>query len=182
MSTITVNLSISSIDAAIRAVERRKRQIEQGMDKAANMIAEAIRAAAERRYAEFDESVNATYRKLHEADEKYPDKSPYGQASVTVERGEKTGTYIVSALGEQVVFLEFGAGVSTDVSHPYADNVSFTVAPGSWSQDHSQMYAKYGYWYYNGIIFYGVDPLRCLYNAVEEVKPMVKEIVRRAFQ
>lgn len=55
--------------------------------------------------------------------------------TVTASKGGRKGSFWfeVTANGEQVGFLEFGAGALTDETHPYADEAPFPVFMGSWS-------------------------------------------------
>lgn len=56
---------------------------------------------------------------------------------------EKIGEcdYKLIAEGREVCFYEFGAGIASDPSHPWAKEMPFSVSPGSWSKDHARQFS-----------------------------------------
>ena len=82
--------------------------------------------------------------------------------------------YIVSANGDAVVFLEFGAGVDTDTSHDYAGTLQsqtgIAVEEGSYSRSAlgSGQFANYGWWAFGGRYYRGIRPKRALLLAVQQ--------------
>lgn len=90
-----------------------------------------------------------------------------------LERTETTVAYLISANGEGVVFLEFGAGDTTD----YGDHGDWTakmaangipIVKGSYSSTvGSGEYARTGQWHFGGQVYRGVFPRRALYQAVQ---------------
>lgn len=95
--------------------------------------------------------------------------------------------------GEDVGFLEFGAGVFTDDSNPFANEVDFPVVPGSWSASHehsanpnARYFAKNGFWWwYNpdvheSVRYTGLYPTRGMLSAVDYVRDnIVQRITER---
>ena len=57
---------------------------------------------------------------------------------------------VLEVRGEDVGFLEFGAGISTDGSDIFANEVPFDVSQGSYSREVHGMYERTGYrfWYW----------------------------------
>ena len=66
----------------------------------------------------------------------------------------KPGEHTLFANGEEIAFIEFGAGMTTDGSGEFAKRAPFNVEEGSWSiaQAPPGEYAQTGFrfWHYNG--------------------------------
>lgn len=77
---------------------------------------------------------------------------------VSVEKIGNQDGFTISADGEDVCFIEFGAGDYADSTHGLASNVPFTVKPGSWSDTHSRQYTLKGFWWYKKQKYYYVMP------------------------
>ena len=94
-----------------------------------------------------------------------------GSVSVTWARAGKG--YEISANGQSVAFLEFGAGVDTDTGHIFADDVSFTVAPGSWSQSEfgsgQFIPGQHESWMFGGTEYTGVAPRRGMWECYKAI-------------
>ena len=56
--------------------------------------------------------------------------------------------------GDDVGFLEFGAGTTVATSDVFASEVDYEVYSGSWSVQDSGQFAKHGYWYYKHNVRY----------------------------
>lgn len=56
--------------------------------------------------------------------------------------------------GDDVGFLEFGAGTTVAKSDVFASEVDYEVKSGSWSVQDSGQFAKHGYWYYKHNVRY----------------------------
>lgn len=72
-----------------------------------------------------------------------------GDYTISIDKGTNYATLIVS--GEDVGFLEFGAGIATSADS-FASQVGFDVSRGSYSIQHLGQYARTGFsfWYYDG--------------------------------
>ena len=90
--------------------------------------------------------------------------------------------YRIVADGKAVCFLEFGAGAATDSFHDFAQNVSFKVYPGSWSENHSNQYATQGYWMFGGRRYEKVIAKRGLYHAYKEMVAEAPRIASEVFK
>lgn len=79
--------------------------------------------------------------------------------------------YAIIAEGEQVCFLEFGAGVDTDATHPFAGKVPFMVRAGSWSSSPQgwKQFSTKGYWVHDGETYTGIEPRRGMYEAYKAI-------------
>lgn len=106
-----------------------------------------------------------------------------GAVSVSVEQLERTETtvaYLVTANGEGVVFLEFGAGDATGagVSSEWKAKMEaegIRIVPASYSMNNptggeyartSKNGTKSGFWHFGGQVYTEVFPRRALYQAV----------------
>lgn len=156
MHTITVSLNKRSVEKAIKDLERYKRSLNRKIDTVLFRVAKEIESKAQAIYG--------------------------GAVKV---HAEKDGSgYTVYAEGQAVGFLEFGTGAFADSQHPYTDEVTFPVFPGSYSDTVGA--GTYLRW----VTAHGTDenypynrePLRALYKAVNEVRPIVKVIVEEVFK
>ena len=115
----------------------------------------------------------------------------YGQSvkveAVNVASGENI-IYEIRASGRAVGFLEFGAGSTTDESHPFASEAPFEVYDGSYSEENDGEYARtkavygYGYWHFGGRVYYYRLPRRGLFYASEHMINHVAETIKREFK
>lgn len=91
--------------------------------------------------------------------------------------------YEITAEGEAVGFIEFGAGAFADSQHPYANEVPYPVFPGSYSDTVGA--GTYMWW----VTLYGSDekypfnrvPKRALYNAMQIGRAAVLDKVKERF-
>ena len=93
--------------------------------------------------------------------------------------------YMLTVSGEDVGFLEFGAGVFTEANE-FADEVGFPVAPWSWSESHphsenpnARYGAKNGFWWYNNIRYTGLAPMRGMQQALDHVRNTIQGVIER---
>lgn len=88
----------------------------------------------------------------------------------------------LSVFGEDVGFLEFGAGVFTDADE-FADQVGYAIYPGSWSEtEGSRSFADRGFWIYRGVEFRGITPSRGMHEAYESILNEIDEVVKRKIE
>lgn len=93
----------------------------------------------------------------------------------------------ITASGEAIGFLEFGAGTMTDGSDPFASQVSYDVSPGSWSRspEGSGEFEKYGRWEFppgSGKYMTYVAPRHGMQRAYETIIAEVDSIAREVFR
>lgn len=103
------------------------------------------------------------------------------EVRVTSEPNEENGFTIVAS-GSDVNFLEFGAGVLTDVIRPTVQ-ASFDISPGSWSssEDGTGEFAKHNSWHYKGVKFFGLAPAAGMQEACNAMQQQSSSIARRVF-
>ena len=83
--------------------------------------------------------------------------------------------YRLIASGEDIGFLEFGAGAFTDADE-FADQVGYAIYPGSWSESEgTRAYADRGFWLYHNVHYTGITPSRGMHYALEEILNEIEE-------
>lgn len=170
MKEITLTLSKSSINSAIKQLERYRKSVNRKLDNAMNRIANDIADRAGEIYAT---------AKLPEQYFEGWDKQP----DIKVKKLDGGNGYEVIVNGEQVGFLEFGTGALSDVQHPYVSEVTFPVYGGSYSETVGS--GSYLRW----VMYHGTDqaypynrePTRALYKAVLNAKPNIEKYLREEF-
>lgn len=172
MPVYTVRLTPESVGDLITEIKNYKKWFNERIDSALRVIADDIAEEARKIY-NFPE-YNSRLRK------EIRDKIP----SVTVEKLPGKRGYQVIAHGEMVGFLEFGTGAFADSQHPYAEEVTFPVFPGSYSDTIGA--GTYMHW----VMTHGNDdyypfnrePRRALYQAVQKIKPQIAARIREEFE
>ena len=97
---------------------------------------------------------------------------------VSVETSGNQATIIASHEG--LSFLEFGAGLTTDESNPYAGMVPYPVYRGSYSDENHGMYAQtgYQYWIFGRNIFDRVIPRGGMMAAGQAIRDNAQDVIR----
>ena len=103
-----------------------------------------------------------------------------GDIDVTTEMRLPDGGFTIRAVGEAAGFIEFGTGVlagaiRNGIQSPYE------IRPGSWSEEHKQMFSRFGYWYYKGQRLDSTAPANAMQNACSAMEQQSSEIARRTF-
>ena len=88
--------------------------------------------------------------------------------------------FVIRATGEAVGFIEFGTGVlagaiRNGIQAPYE------IRPGSWSEEHAQIFSRFGYWYYKGERLDSTAPANAMQNACAVMEQQSPDIARRVF-
>ena len=89
--------------------------------------------------------------------------------------------YKICAEGEDVLFIEFGAGNAAGSTAGLYDDVPSVVRPGSWSETHAQMYAKYGFWFFGNEKYTEVPPSPAFYYAYEYMVQNLPTVAKEVF-
>ena len=95
--------------------------------------------------------------------------------------------YLLKASGEDVCFMEFGAGVTAGLGYDTKDiTPPVDIEPGSWSKAHDGMFEKKGgypngHWYYNGQPMNAIVPQMGMYHAAKEMKQRVEQVAKEVF-
>ena len=154
MKTITVELSKASCDKARKELEKYQRKIDPLRDEVCRRIAE----------------IGA-----QEANAHLTLANGNNDAQISVERID--GGYKLVMSGSDVYFIEFGTGSDTEAHYP----VSVPVFAGSWSMEHSQKYAKQGWWWYGGEVYTGTPAYMPMYYAEKKMREEMPRIVKEVF-
>lgn len=163
MRRITLNiLDPSSYNAVIKEIEAYKKESRKKVDELC------------RRVAEFGLSVASVHF--------IPDS---GNSDVELSVEPAPGGYVLKASGEDVCFMEFGAGVSagegydTNVLTPPVD-----ITPGSWSSSEqgTKEFATYGSWHHKKVKYTGLAPKMGMYHAAKEMAKQVETIAKEVFR
>lgn len=159
---IAEHIEVSSGAGAERAIDRFMNRISGKADELAQRLAEEIQSKADTAYAKQANAGNI-------------------RTSVLISGSNGSGNRTVSAIGSDVMFLEFGAGVYTDPGHEWASQVG-DVEAGSWSKTHARQFVDKGYWFYNGIPYEGLEATRGMLNAFNDVSAKVEKIADEVYQ
>jgi hypothetical protein len=151
---IVVELSTASCKAAIDALKEYEKNIKPKMDEVCKRLAE----------------IGA-----QEANAHLTLANGNNDATITVEKMD--GGYKLVMSGSDVYFIEFGTGSDTEPHY----QTSVPVFAGSWSMEHSQRYAKSGWWWYNGEIYVGTPAYMPMYYAEKKMREEMPRIVREVF-
>ena len=154
MKTITVELSLSSCNKAVKDLQAYAKQIQPKMLEVCKRLAEIGAQEANAHLVLADGNTDA---------------------AITVEAME--GGYKLVMSGSDVYFIEFGTG--SDVNAHY--QVSVPVFAGSWSMEHKQMYAKHGWWWYGGEVLTGTPAYMPMYYAGKKMREEMPRIVKEVF-
>lgn len=87
--------------------------------------------------------------------------------------------------GEDVGFLEFGAGVFTEADE-FTQEVDYPVYAGSWSESHAhsdnpnaRYFAKNGFWWYSNVRYTGLTPTRGMQQALDFLRANVEQTIKQ---
>lgn len=107
----------------------------------------------------------------------------YGDSEIMVRIDPIPGGYCLSANGEQVVFIEFGAGKGVNPGNELADRMPFDVYDGSYSDMNHGEYQSTGYrfWHYEGVKYYEIAHRDGMQQALIEMLDKWREIAERVF-
>lgn len=102
-----------------------------------------------------------------------------GAVKCTVQTNGNTRT--ISADGDAVVFLEFGAGATVNTGSPYAGMMPFPVAQGSYSFENEGEYYLTGYhhWHFGGREYTQVTPRAGMEQGFAAVQQAINDAIAR---
>lgn len=154
MRTITLELSKESCNKALKELEKYQKQIKPKLLEVCKRLAE----------------IGA-----QEANAHLVLANGNADAKITVEPMD--GGYKLVMSGSDVYFIEFGTGSDVDAHY----ETSVPVFAGSWSMEHSQKYAKQGWWWYGGEIYTGTPAYMPMYYAGKKMREEAPRIVKEVF-
>jgi len=139
-----------------------------------NGVGHALKAIE--RYANTDDKLQEIAKRLCEVGEPIIKQIHGHHATVTTE-AMKSG-YRITASGEDVLFIEFGAGDQAGSENGNYDAVPASARPGSWSETHAQQYSKHGFWIFGGQKFTTVAPSPAFYYAYEYMVQNLPQVAK----
>ena len=152
--TIHVDLSVNGVERAIRQLEQYQMRIEQ---KTAELVDRLV--------------------KLGEAEAKASFRS-----TATVDSVSEDGTGIIEAVGENVIIMEFGAGMATMEDHPLAGSAPVDEYRWSYSEQvGSGEGLLTGRWHFGGIPYDRVEPRHGMLDARDVIVDNVEFEARKVF-
>lgn len=153
MKTIAIELSPESCAKAAKELSKYDSDIKPKLDEVCRRLAE-VGAAAARSHLRLDN----------------------GNTDVTIEEPVKIANgYKLVMSGEDVYFVEFGTG---EFTYKHGNEVSVPVYPGSYSEQHAQMFSKYRFWWYGGEQYEGTPAYRPLFYAGQAMRQEIQNIMR----
>lgn len=172
---ITCELSVESIDAAIKEIEAYKKELEDKLAVLRKRIAERIRWTIEAGFTSAEQIIVSG-------------DPPPNDVTVTVPPDNGNMTVIIAS-GEQAVFIEFGAGIYSNGAvgkspHPWtASNPNFLI--GMYGKLHGQHNA---WGFYNGpkdkehlVVTRGTPAAMPMYNGYKEAVAIIGDLAREVF-
>lgn len=160
MKTLTVELSVESCKKALDELKKYQKDIKPKLQEVCKRLAEIGVMEAQAHLVLADGNTDATILQ-----------------PVQIENG-----YKIVMQGEDVYFIEFGTGNSAGMF--YGDGLPVTsvpIYPGSYSETHSGMYAKFGYWFYRGEIMSSTDVYMPMYYAEKKMREEMPRVVKEVF-
>lgn len=148
-----MNISVKGIDHAIKTIEKYA-----DMDRKLAELAE--------RLCQIGEPI---IRQIH------------GHHSAVWTEPTSNG-YRIVAEGEDVLFIEFGAGDAAGSDNGLYDEVPSVARPGSWSETHAQQYSRYGFWIFAGKKITEVPTNPAFYYAYEAMVQNLPRIAEEVFR
>ena len=154
MKTITVELSTASCNKALKELEKYQKQIKPKMLEVCKRLAE----------------IGAQEANAHL-------KLANGNDDARISTEPMDGGYKLVMSGADVYFIEFGTGSYVEPHY----QTSVPVFAGSWSMEHSQKYAKQGWWWYGGEPLVGTEAYMPMYYAEKKMREEMPRIVKEVF-
>ena len=171
MKEIEITLDTKSITKAIKEIERYKKSLDTKAEKLRVRIAELVKEKAQ---SGFDGSVVSV--------NKYTGDGLTSDIEVSWEDEDEKSVLVV-ARGDEVAFIEFGAGVhfnGTGSPHPEGERLGLTI--GSYGEGKGNR----DFWVYKNeedkkVYTYGTQSTMPLYRALCDVADDIVEIAREVF-
>ena len=155
MKTITIELSKSSCQRALKEIEKYQREIKPKMMEVCKRLAEIGAAEAQAHLTLAQGNTDATI-----------------VAPVPTDNG-----YKIVMSGADVYFVEFGTG--DQVSAHF--DTSVPVAWGTWSVENKQQLWNYGFWWYGNERITGTPAYMPMYYAGRKIREEIPRVVKEVF-
>ena len=157
---LRIELSPQGCAKAVDELSRRSVEERHKMEQLMSKLAEIGTAEAQRRFAR---------------------GSTDGNGGVTVVPVPVENGFRVVANGHDVGFIEFGAGFAAGAYHPYVGKAPFPVYPGSFSEQNTGEFAKFGSWHYQGQKYQSLEAEMPLFFAMEKMRQELPRIAKEVF-
>lgn len=131
------------------------------------------------KYADLSERCAELCRRLCEVGEPII-RATHGRHAVISSEPIQNG-YVIRAEGQDILFIEFGTGDRAGALDGWYDQVPESVRPGSWSEEHAQMYSRYGFWVFAGQIYHYTEPHPAFYDAYKAMVEALPQIANEVF-
>lgn len=132
---------------------------------------------------EFDRKVDEFVREIASIGAQAAAGAYGGRVGVSIE-GIGNG-FSICADGQQVVFIEFGAGSAVNTGNMFAGQMPFEVRQGSYSDSKNPPgpYAKSGYrfWKFGGNLYTEIVPANGMENAHKAMMQDMRNVAMRVF-
>ncbi len=158
---IHVDLNPSSIDRAIKQLQDYQKKLDEKAQEVAKRLAD----------------IGATRARIDFSNAPYDGNKEFDVTVENVDNG-----YRVLASGESVLFVEFGAGITYGHGHP--QEAEFGMGAGTYPNGKGHWNDPKGWWIpksAGGGHTYGNAPSMPMYNAEQEIKFNIEQIVREVF-
>lgn len=162
MKTITVDLSVESVQKAIDELSDYKSSFDRKLNLVCKRLAE----------------VGAQEARIRAAGAK---AGFYGNddVHVSVEPFDKGWKVVMS--GADIYFVEFGTGIYAGEYAGDASNVSVGIMPGDYSETHAKQYSEKGYWFYENQFYRGTPAEMPMYYAGKRMREEMPRIIKEVF-
>lgn len=162
MPNITVELKATSINKAIKEVQRYQQWVAEKETELRMRLA----------------MMGATVASIQFARAIYS-----GSNDISVRVDDTGSVAVIYAEGTALLFIEFGSGAKYGYGHPRAGE--FGYGPGTWSdgpngKGHWQN--ENGWWFGSSQHTYGNPPAMAMYKAVQEIAENVTKIAKEVFR
>ena len=154
MKQIVLELSPASCNKALKELEKYQKQIKPKMLEVCKRLAE----------------IGAQEANAHLT-------LANGNNDARISTEPMDGGYKLVMSGTDVYFIEFGTGSYVEPHY----QTSVPVFAGSWSMEHSQKYAKQGWWWYGGEPLVGTEAYMPMYYAGKKMREEMPRIVKEVF-
>lgn len=162
MKTITVDLSVESVQKAIDELSGYKSSFDRKLNLVCKRLAEVGAQEVRIRVA----GAQAGF---------------YGNddVHVSVEPFDKGWKVVMS--GADIYFVEFGTGIYAGEYAGDASNVSVGIMPGDYSETHAKQYSEKGYWFYENQFYRGTPAEMPMYYAGKRMREEMPRIIKEVF-
>ena len=131
------------------------------------------------KYSDLDRKVKEIAERLCRIGEPIIRQVHGHHATISTEPTDKG--YKITASGEDILFIEFGAGEAAGSENANYDRVPSVARPKSWSERHAQMYSRYGFWVFANQIYHEVQPTPAFYYAYEYMVQNLPMVAKEVF-